>query len=603
MFFPLYWMLLTSFSPQSDMYASGLHWWPRHFTWDNYRQPIENFPVWRWFWNSTVIAAFTTLITVVCNLLAGYAFAKIRFRGRNPLFLLLLSTMMIPVQAVMVPQFRVSIKLGLYGNIWAVILPESAAVFGVFLARQFFLAIPDELLEAARVDGAGHVRSFFTIVLPLCKPLIAVLVLLTALERVELVRVAAGRAVQQQPAVHAAPGHRHRPAGAVRLELRGDHGHQPADDRADGRAVRGVPEVLRAGPRALRDQVMAGIFSGRARINYLSTMRFDDDFLKAIEAVSDDVEVRQPSATSADQIPPEVWAEVDVLHTSSVLCHPADAPRLRWVQLDTSGVDHLRAEPLWASDIPITTLGGVSPVPLAEYVMWAVLGTAHRMPALLETRAHRHWPDPDERWQHMLPAPVRGATLGILGYGRIGREVGRLARQFGMDVVGMSRTAGQAVRDIDHYDPSARHRVPADAEVEVVGPDRLHEVLGRSDYLVVVLPLTEQTAGMLDAAALAALKDQAVLINVARGGIVDEAALRDGLRSGRIRAAVLDVFDDEPLAPDDRWWDEPNVIVTPHVSGLAPAYEEQLLDIVSQNLGRLREGRVLMNLVDRAQGY
>jgi ABC-type glycerol-3-phosphate transport system permease component len=119
------------------------------------------------------------VITVVVNLLAGYAFAKLPFRGRNILFLVLLSTMMIPVQSIMVPQFRISIELGLYGNLWAVILPESAAVFGIFLARQFFLAIPDELIEAARIDGAGQLRVFFSIVLPLAKPLIAVLVLLT----------------------------------------------------------------------------------------------------------------------------------------------------------------------------------------------------------------------------------------------------------------------------------------------------------------------------------------------------------------------------------------------------------------------------------------
>lgn len=179
MFFPLYWMVITAVSPQSDMYASGLRFWPKHFTWDHFRDPIDRFPVWRWFWNSTIIATIVTLLTVTCNLLAGYAFAKLRFRGKNALFLLLLSTMMIPVQAVMVPLFKVSIKLNLYGNLWAVILPESAAIFGVFLARQFFIAIPNELLEAAKVDGAGPLRTFVTIVLPLCKPLIATLTLLT----------------------------------------------------------------------------------------------------------------------------------------------------------------------------------------------------------------------------------------------------------------------------------------------------------------------------------------------------------------------------------------------------------------------------------------
>lgn len=179
MFFPLYWMLLTAFSTRADLYEPGLHLWPRHFTLSNFTLPIQQFPVWHWFRNSLVITLLVTAITVVVNLLAGYAFAKLWFRGKNVLFLLLLSTMMVPVQAIMVSQFRLSVDLGLYGNIWAVVFPESAAAFGIFLARQFFVAIPDELLEAARMDGAGQLRIFLRIVLPLCKPLIAVLVLLT----------------------------------------------------------------------------------------------------------------------------------------------------------------------------------------------------------------------------------------------------------------------------------------------------------------------------------------------------------------------------------------------------------------------------------------
>ncbi|MBE7187712.1 MAG: carbohydrate ABC transporter permease [Jatrophihabitans endophyticus] len=181
MVFPVYWMIITSLEPQADIYRAGLHWWPAHFTFYNFTNPFHMFPVGRWFVNSTLITVAVTAITVVCNLLAGYAFAKLRFRGRNALFLLLLSTMMIPVQAVMVAQYKLSIHLHLYGNYWAVILPESATVFGIFLARQFFVAIPDELIEAARVDGAGSLRTFTSIVLPLCKPLIAVLTLLTAL--------------------------------------------------------------------------------------------------------------------------------------------------------------------------------------------------------------------------------------------------------------------------------------------------------------------------------------------------------------------------------------------------------------------------------------
>jgi len=179
MAFPLYWMVVTAFSTRADTYAPGLHLWPQHPTLDNFTTPLRAFPVGTWFRNSLSISLAVTAITVVVNLLAGYAFAKMPFRGRSVLFLLLLSTMMIPVQAIMVPQFGLIIDLGLYGSLWSVILPTSATVFGIFLARQFFLAIPDELLEAARVDGAGTLRTFVRIVLPLSRPLVAVLVLLT----------------------------------------------------------------------------------------------------------------------------------------------------------------------------------------------------------------------------------------------------------------------------------------------------------------------------------------------------------------------------------------------------------------------------------------
>lgn len=179
MAFPLYWMLLTAFSTRADLYAPGLHLWPQHFTLQNFVRPFAEFPVWRWFANSLLVSVVVTVITVVCNLLAGYAFAKLKFRGRNALFLVLLSTLMIPPQAIIVPQFFISIGLHLYGGLWAVILPEAAAIFGVFLARQFFLAVPDELIEAAQLDGAGRFRTFVSVVLPLCRPLLAVLVLLT----------------------------------------------------------------------------------------------------------------------------------------------------------------------------------------------------------------------------------------------------------------------------------------------------------------------------------------------------------------------------------------------------------------------------------------
>lgn len=179
--FPLYWMLVVAFSPRGEIFEPGLRLWPSTFTLDNFSKIFDRYPVIGWFGNSLVIGIFVTVITTTVNLLAGYAFARLRFRGRDAIFLLTLSTMMIPVQAIMVSQFKLVSGLGIYGTYWGVILPGAAAAFGIFLARQFFLSIPDEIVEAARIDGAGQLRIFVQVVLPLCKPLVAVLLLLTFL--------------------------------------------------------------------------------------------------------------------------------------------------------------------------------------------------------------------------------------------------------------------------------------------------------------------------------------------------------------------------------------------------------------------------------------
>jgi ABC-type glycerol-3-phosphate transport system permease component len=179
--FPLYWMLVVAFSPRGEVFEPGLRLWPSTLTLENFVKVFDRVPVMSWLGNSIVIGVFVTVFTVIVNLLAGYAFARLHFAGRNTIFMLALATMMIPVQAIMVAQFKLVSGLGVYGSYWGVILPGAAAAFGIFLARQFFLGIPDEVIEAARIDGAGHLRIFLQIVLPLCKPLIAVLTLLTLL--------------------------------------------------------------------------------------------------------------------------------------------------------------------------------------------------------------------------------------------------------------------------------------------------------------------------------------------------------------------------------------------------------------------------------------
>lgn len=178
MAFPLWVMLVTAFSGQS-VFTQQLRLLPTQITLVNFRRVLAAWPVGQWFTNSITVSVITTVVSVLVSVAAGYAFAKLRFPGRSALFLLLLSTMMIPTQAILVSQFSIVNRMGLIGTFWAVIIPGAAATFGIFLARQFILAVPNELLEAARIDGAGPVRIFVYIVLPLCKPLLAVLTLLS----------------------------------------------------------------------------------------------------------------------------------------------------------------------------------------------------------------------------------------------------------------------------------------------------------------------------------------------------------------------------------------------------------------------------------------
>lgn len=183
MMFPIYWMLRTSVATTDELSSLPVSLWPHKWHWGNYVQPWKQYPFARWLLNSVVIAGVSDGLTLMINLAAGYAFAKLRFPLRNVLFLLIISTLMVPVQVIMIPQFQVVIDLHLLNSTWGVVLPRLAEAFGLFMARQFFFGIPDELLEAGRLDGAGHLRIFWSVVLPLSKPLVAALVIFTFMWR------------------------------------------------------------------------------------------------------------------------------------------------------------------------------------------------------------------------------------------------------------------------------------------------------------------------------------------------------------------------------------------------------------------------------------
>ena len=181
--FPLYWMVVSALTPGGQSQSSEFYLWPDAPTVGNFTEVFATQPVWRWLGNSMLVATVGTALSVCVSLGAGYALAKYRFRGRGLLYALFLVTIMIPIQVTLVPAFLVVARLGLVDSPWAVILPTLFDVVGIFIARQFMLGVPDALIEAARLDGAGELRTFFRVVLPSCGPLVGVLVILGFMNR------------------------------------------------------------------------------------------------------------------------------------------------------------------------------------------------------------------------------------------------------------------------------------------------------------------------------------------------------------------------------------------------------------------------------------
>jgi phosphoglycerate dehydrogenase-like enzyme len=261
-------------------------------------------------------------------------------------------------------------------------------------------------------------------------------------------------------------------------------------------------------------------------------------------------------------------------------------PRLRWVHATSAGageqVRKAGLSPEALKRVVITTSSGVHAVPLAEFAILGLLAMAKELPRLIEDQRARAWPE--------VRRPVRelsGQTLFLLGLGEIGREVARLGKALGMRTVGFRRTEGPPPEWVD----------------EVHGPQRLAELAGQADAMVVSLPMTEQTAGLVDRATIERLPASCIFVNIGRGGVVDEPALIDALRDRRIAGAVLDVFATEPLPADSPLWTLPNVLVTPHAAALSARENERIADLFTDNLRRYLDGRPLRNVVEPGLYY
>lgn len=280
--------------------------------------------------------------------------------------------------------------------------------------------------------------------------------------------------------------------------------------------------------------------------------------------------------------------DVDLSFTPFLTNEMVDAAaRLRWVHSPASAVEGLLPLSRLASrDVVVTNSRGIQAIPIAEHVMGGLLVLSRRFDRTLAAQREKRWVQNDlsEDW----PWTLHGRRMTVVGLGTIGMEVAKRAHAFGMIVTGVRRRT-------DEPHPIFVERI--------VGPDRLSDALTGCDVLVLSAPAVAATQRMIGAEQIAMLNPGAIIVNVARGQIVDEGAMRQALATGQLGGAVLDVFDREPLEAESSLWSLPNVVITPHCSGFRASHWEHVIDLFSDNLRRFQRGEELRNVVDVREGY
>lgn len=334
------------------------------------------------------------------------------------------------------------------------------------------------------------------------------------------------------------------------------------------------------------------------KINVVVAMDFSDELMARIRDVSPRLNIQH----HFPNVPSTAWANAEVLYTTRHFPEPEEAPMLRWIQLHSAGMGGaMKHRIVQAEDIMVTSTSGMHATQIANYCLMMMLAFNYRLPKMMELQRESHWPE--DREGTFKPIDMQHQTLGIVGYGSIARELARLAHTMGMTVLATKRNVKNPAETQTDYTPEGT----GDPEGKI--PERIYpgEALGtmatECDYLVVTVPLTEQTRHMVNERILNQMKNSAILINIARGSVVDEKALITALSQKKIGGAALDVFEEEPLSSTSPLWQMDNVIISPHVSGVTANYHEKAVDVFVANLQRYLDKRPLYNQLDREAGY
>lgn len=295
---------------------------------------------------------------------------------------------------------------------------------------------------------------------------------------------------------------------------------------------------------------------------------------------------------------PEALSRAEVVYTSKAEFSPASVPNLRWIQLDYSGVDHLAHTPWAGGGVPIATARGAYSPAIAELALGVILTLIRRLNVAHDFQAQGRW---GEFSENLLGQLCYGKTMGIVGYGSIGRHLARIAQAMGMTILACKRNP-EIRKDTSFALPNTgdpKGVIPTDW----FGVDEIERMFSMTDVAVLALPLTQATRGLIGRQLLEALPAHALLINVGRGPVLDEAALIDMLATRRLACAGLDVFAAEPLSPDSPLWKMPQVIVTPHIAAHIRDHAHLAAEVLIENLMRDLARKPLLNLADLKRGY
>ena len=333
-------------------------------------------------------------------------------------------------------------------------------------------------------------------------------------------------------------------------------------------------------------------------LNVLATFPVDEGSVRLMEQVRPGVRVsivpynEPPGRWRADGSKPTLSAELLQALKSAHVVYSQNlppgvvrlAPNLKWVQNIGAGIEHLLPEGgtgLWDSDVVITSAKGVHSRPVAEFAVGFMLWHVKRMPAFMERQTRSDW-------SRVSGETLDGKTVGIVGLGNIGKETARLCKAFQMTVLGNQRSAsGETVANVDR----------------LLGPDGLEELLAASDFVVLALPAVPETYHIIGERQLRLMKRNAMIINVARGSVLDQEALCRALEEGWIGAAGIDCQEQEPLPPHSPLWKAPNIIITPHSAASTTDYVPRTARFFVENLKRFVAGEPLVGVVDRQKGY